>query len=259
MSRSPAHNLITVITHWRDLDDALGAPAIRDGFGQGLRQYLARLDEEPDELHHQHLTTIPLANDRVTYACAHCDHVGDGHAHTRSEDRDPAQLGARPLPLRVTILDTMEAIHAQLLECADAIAEHVQRPVMGLLPAGYSLADRQRRELLAMRDRHDPRRWRWTGTRPTAPLTALWLLGRIQAAPGPFRPLTEAHRDRIASVARGCARQVETALDIAAVVAPITKPCPDCGGGLRVHGGAGADPTAHCSACGRTWTTAPAA
>lgn len=233
MTTTEQGHLTTVIRHWTDLRDALGAPNKVAAFGVGLRGYLAaldRIDEQQTEAERQ------LARDR------------------RLLERDPSQIGERPTPFRIAIFDTMQAVHADLLECADATAASVQREPMGPLPASYPEADRARRAVLAMRDAHDPRRWKWTGPRPTAPLTALWLLGRVQGAPGPFHRLTARQADYIAAVARDAANRVEAALDIAAQLAPITKPCPECGGRIQVRGGAGASPLAHCTRCGRIWS-----
>lgn len=148
----------------------------------------------------------------------------------------------------------MRIVHEQLLQCADQIAGSVQRPVMGLLPDGYPAADRARRELLVMQDRKDPRRWKWTGDRPAAPYTALWLLARVQGAPGPFRPLTPPQSDHIANVARDAARRVEEALDIAAQRRTLEQRHDTCGGRIDVHGGEGRPLVAHCTGCGRIWT-----
>jgi hypothetical protein len=230
-------HLVTVIHHWGDLNEALGAPTKVASFGLGLRNYLAaldRIDEQQAEAERHRALAL------------------------RTLERDPTQLGERPIPLRVHILDTMSAVHTDLLDCADHTAAAVQRSPMGPLPAGYPAADRARRAVLAMRDQHDPRRWRWTGPRPAAPYAALWLLGRVQGAPGPFHRLTEPDADHIASVARHAAQRVEQALDIADRIAPISQPCPDCAGRIEIHGGAGATPVARCGTCGRVWTEQPA-
>lgn len=239
-------DLATVIHHWRDLNDALGTPGKTTWFGTGLRSYLAALDDQQAEAEHTRALALRLL------------------------ERDPTQLGQRPIPLRVTVLDTMQAVHADLLECADAIAELVQRDPMKPPPAKRAAVahtweerrawqDHARQHEAALRDRNDPRRWKWTGQRPAAPYAALWLLGRVQGSPGPFRPLTDQQREQIAGVARSCAQRVEKALDIAAEIAPITKPCPDCEGPIELHGGAGAPPVARCTDCGRTWGAADAA
>lgn len=86
-------------------------------------------------------------------------------AHLRAQERDPIQLGERPAPLRIPVLDTMCAVEAALVECADVTGAEVQRSPMGLLPKTYPAADRTRRELLAMKDAADLRRWRYDGHR----------------------------------------------------------------------------------------------
>lgn len=250
------HHLIIVITHWPDLQDALGTPTKVASFGVGLRAYLAaldRIDEEQALVHVQQLATRKDEHGRTQYQCTRCDHVGDGHTHASGEDRDPAQLGQRPTPLRVAILDTMQAVHADLLECADAVAEVAQRQPMGQLPAGYPETDRARRAVLAMKDRHDPRRWKWTGPRPAAPYTALWLLGRLQGAPGPFHRLDVRQAELIAAVARSAAERIERALDISVERRTLDQRHEGCGGRIDIHGGEGRQPVAHCTGCGRIW------
>ncbi len=231
MTTTAAH-LHTVALHWTDLTDALGAPTVTDGFGKGLRGHLAAL-AEPDLM------------DAILAAQTRLDERADS---------SPDALGERPIPIRLTVHETMRIVREQLLDCADAIAGSVQRPVMGLLPEGYPPADRVRRELLVMQDRHDPRRWSWTRTRPDAPYTALWLLARVQGAPGPFRPLTAVQLDHIAAVARGCAVRVEETLDIAAQRRTLEQRHDGCGGRIDVHGGEGRPPVAHCRGCGRIWS-----
>jgi hypothetical protein len=158
----------------------------------------------------------------------------------------------------------MAAIHADLLQCADAIAETVQRqPIAPPAPRRAAHArtraerlaweDHARRVQAAQDDAADRRRWRWTGVRPDAPYTALWLLGRVQGAPGPFRRLTEVEEQRIAGVARSAAYRLERALDIAAQRRTLEQRCA-CGGAIDVHGGEGRPPLAHCTGCGRVWT-----
>ncbi|MFE7073781.1 hypothetical protein ACFU96_27210 [Streptomyces sp. NPDC057620] len=226
------HHLTTVITHWPDLQDALGTPNKVASFGVGLRAYLAaldRIDDQQAEAERQRARDLRLL------------------------ERDPAQVGERPTPLRVAILDTMQAIHADLLECADAVAEVAQRQPMGQLPAGYPEADRARRAVLAMKDRHDPRRWKWTGPQPAAPYTALWLLGRVQGAPGPFHRLDVRQAELIAAVARSAAERIERALDISVERRTLDQRHEGCGGRIDVHGGEGKTPLAHCRLCGRIW------
>lgn len=253
-----ATHLTTVAIHWRDLTDALALPAIHHGFGRGLRGYLAALEEPEMQIVVDHTAKLTTKRDTesgrvVGYGCQLCGDADPGHAHPIGEDRDPAQIGQRPVPLRIHILDTMRTVEQALVECADQTAGSIQRPVMGLLPAAYPAADRARRELLVMQDRQDPRRWSWTGGRPTAPYAALWLLARVQAAPGPFRPLTVLQLDHITAVARTAADRIEQALDIAAQRKTLERRH-DCGGRIDVHGGEGRPPLAHCTGCGRIWT-----
>lgn len=224
-----AAQLFSIARHWPDLQDALGAPALLDGFGRGLRGYLAAVDADLDEL---------------------AQYRADERA-----DTDPAAPGARPLPLRVTVLDTMRTVEAALHDCADALASAVQRPPMSPAPRTWPAADRARRDQLAAADAADRRRWRWTGTRPGAQHTTLWLLARIEGAGGPFRPLNAVQRDHIATVARSCAERVEITLDIAAQRRTLESRH-DCGGLIDIHGGAGAPPVARCTECGHTWTQA---
>ncbi|MEU6649482.1 hypothetical protein ABZ904_08545 [Streptomyces sp. NPDC046900] len=229
-----AAHLTTVIRHWPDLTEALGAGSAPTWPPAGrMSDYLRALEQYDDEL---------LEAERHRALAL------------RTLERDPSQIGERPIPIRLTIHETLRVVRAALIVCADQIAGSVQRPVMGQLPDGYPATDRRRRELLVMQDRRDPRRWSWTGARPDAPYAALWLLGRVQGAPGPFRPLTGPQHDHIAAVARGCAERVEHALDVGERTAPLARPCPDCGGRLNLHGGAGASPVARCTQCGHVWT-----
>jgi hypothetical protein len=245
-----ATHLRTTALHWADLHEAAGQPAVVGAFGLGLRGYLARLDAAD--------------RDEFGYDLAHATHL-------RSLERDPIQLGDRPVPVRLHILDTMRAVEAALIACADDIAHHVQRaPIAGptarrtaVAPyrtqreADIAAADRARRAQLAHADLVDPRRWRYTGRR-TAPYAALWLLARIERAPGPCRRLTAEEEKRIGTVAAGAAERVERALDIAAQRRTLEQPCA-CGGAIDVHGGEGRLPVAHCTGCGRIWAEGVAA
>lgn len=229
-----AQHLTTIARHWTDLRDALGDRPLVGAFGLGLRSYLNTLEQyDPDELEARRHQAAAL----------------------RALERDPGQLGERPIPIRLRVHETMRTVHVALVETADQIAADIQRPVMSPLPAGYPDADRRRREQLVLQDRNDTRRWTWTGTRPDAPHAALWLLARIQGAPGPFQPLTKAHSRHIARVAAEAARRVETVLDLGAERRQLddNHPCP-CGGRIDIHGGAGATPVAHCTRCGAIWT-----
>lgn len=241
---STATHLRTIALHWTDLHEAAGQPAQIGAFGLGLRGYLARLDQADAE---------QLEFERHQAA------------HLRSLERDPIQLGERPVPVRLHILDTMRAVEAALVHCADEIADRVQRAPMAMPSARHAdtyatrrqahlaFEDRKRQAQLAHADLVDPRRWKYTGRR-TAPHAALWLLARIERAPGPCRRLTDAEEQRIGTIAGGAADRVERALDIAAQQRTLSTPCPDCGGAVDVHGGEGRVPVAHCTGCGRVWT-----
>ncbi|MFK0062646.1 hypothetical protein ACIQTN_25890 [Streptomyces werraensis] len=224
MTSTTAH-LTTVIRHWTDLHDALGAPALHNGFGIGLRGHLAALTD--------------IADRALTHAAERADSASDAP-------------GERPAPLRPMILDTMTEVETALVDCADQLAAEIQRTPMSRAPRDWPAADRARRNQLADQDANDPRRWKWTGKR-TAPYAALWLYARITQPGGPFAPLTDRHRETVAAVARSCAVRVERALDIAAQVRTLEQPCA-CGGRIDVHGGEGRQPLAHCTGCGRIWT-----
>ncbi|WP_262058552.1 hypothetical protein [Streptomyces sp. STR69] len=224
-----ATHLRTIALHWTDLHQAAGQPTTIGAFGLGLRSYLAALEDADQLEYRQHQA-----------------------AHLRSLERDPIQLGDRPTPVRLHILDTMRAVEAALHDCADHIAATVQRPPMPFAPKQWPAADRQRRNALAHADMADPRRWRWTGHRRPVPYTALWLLARVESKAGPFRKLTVVEVDQIGIVAAGAAERVERALDIAAQRRTLEQRH-DCGGRIDIHGGDGRPPVAHCTGCGRVW------
>lgn len=232
MTTTPNH-LITVIRHWPDLTEALGAASAPTWPPAGrMTDYLRATEQaDADELEAERHRALTL----------------------RTLERDPAQLGERPVPLRLTVFDTMRAVEAALVHCADVTAAVVQRSPMSGPPANWPAADRARRELLALRDSKDPRRWKFVGTR-TAPEAALWLYCRITDQHGPFRPLDDQQRAHIGNVAQGAAERVEQTLDVGERTATVARPCPECGGRLNLHGGAGANPIARCTACGHIWT-----
>lgn len=235
-----ATHLRTIALHWGNLHDAAGQPATIGAFGLGLRGYLARLEDAEQLEYNRHQA-----------------------AHLRTLERDPIQLGDRPTPVRLHILDTMRAVEAVLVACADDIARTAQRAPISmpaarkadyrtLREARIAAADRQRKVELALADQNDPRRWRYTGRR-TAPYAALWLLARIERAPGPCRRITDAEAHRIGRVAEGACERIEAALDIAAQRKTLEQRH-ECGGAIDVHGGEGRPPVAHCTGCGAIWT-----
>lgn len=221
-----ATHLRTIATTWTDLQQALGAPATIGAFGLGLRGYLTALEE----------------------------HDATEAAALRALERDPAQIGERPAPIRLRVYDTMRAVEAALVELADQTAADVQRSPMSGAPRNWPAGDRARRDQLARADALDPRRWKYTGgRRRTATYAALWLCARVEARPGPFLPLADEQHHRIARVAAGAAERIERVLDIGSETATLAELC-GCGGRIDVHGGAGASPLAHCAGCGRIWS-----
>ncbi|MEU4256294.1 hypothetical protein AB0B42_00560 [Streptomyces fradiae] len=218
-----AHHLRTIALHWTDLHQALGDRPIHGAFGRGLRDYLRTLEQY----------------DREEVAAL------------RALERDPAQIGERPVPISLRVYETMRTVESALIELADQTAADVQRPAMARAPRHWPAPDRARRDALADADATDPRRWRYTGRR-TAPHAALWLCALIEGRPGPWRPLTDAHRARIGRVAAGALHRIETTLDTSTVTATLTQRCA-CGSVIEIHGGAGTPPLARCTGCGRTW------
>lgn len=223
-----ATHLRTCAMHWADLSEAVGQPAQLGAFGLGLRGYLARLEDEEQAEYQQHQA-----------------------AHLRTLERDPIQLGDRPVPVRLHVLDTMQTVETALVDCADQTAAIVQRSPMAGAPRSWPAGDRERRNQLAYADATDLRRWKYTGKR-TAPYAALWLLARIENRGGPFTLLPEREAARIGTVAADSAGRIERALDIAAQRRTLERRH-DCGGTIDVHGGEGRAPLAHCVGCGRIW------
>ncbi|CAL9502724.1 hypothetical protein [Streptomyces sp. enrichment culture] len=229
-----ATHLRTIAVRWTDLQDALATTGTTAWPPAGrMADYLRALEDADAEL-------AEAARWQAAYTRQYLD-------------RDPQQVGATRPPLRIEILDTMRTVETALVAVGDQVAAAVQRSPMPFAPRSWPAADRARRDALARADACDPRRWRYGG-RHTAPHTALWLLARVQGRPGPFRPLPDREARLIAATAADACTRVETALDIAARTATIADPCPDCGGRLEMHGGAGATPAAHCRGCGRIWT-----
>lgn len=222
-----SQHLRTIATTWTDLADALGAPTIIGAFGLGLRGYLTALD--PRDL--------------------------DEATALRALERDPAQIGQRPVPISLKVYDTMRAVEAALAECADAIAAVAQIEPTPFASKDWPAADRARRDHRARADLADPRRWRFRGNCPPAPYTALWLLARIERRPGPFRTLTEAQQRHIGNVARGSVARMEAVLDLARGTRDLSNAhtCA-CGGTIEVYGGAGDTPVARCKGCGALWS-----
>ncbi|MFE0651368.1 hypothetical protein ACFVZH_22545 [Streptomyces sp. NPDC059534] len=221
MNRTATQDLQHVINNWdhlRELLDTHG-PATWPPARPGI-EYLRALDEQDaaatagyrtlaeaiaHTLHHpQELRTTRHPSGQLYYACAHCEHVGEGHTHPIREDRDPAQLGDRPVPVRLHVADACRAIEIALVTLATNLANL---------------------------DAVDPSDWYGQDpTRKTVPTAARWLLGRLT----PDTPATETAR--IASYAREAAARLDRVLGTGRASAPLPgKPCPWCGGVLMVH------------------------
>ncbi|WP_086711201.1 hypothetical protein [Streptomyces antimycoticus] len=236
-------NLRVITTHWPDLHHALASTGTATWPPAGrMADYLASIDRRTDD-------EIEAADRRARAL--------------RDLERSPHQIGETRAPIRLHILDTMTAVEADLIECADDIAVRIQRLPMSHArprktwpadPKAYrrARADHTRRNQLADADAADPRRWRHVGTR-SGRHAAAWLLARVEGLPGPFDRLTDDQVRRIATIAASAARRVETALDMADHKAALAHPCPDCSGELVIEAGGGARPAVWCGRCGRTW------
>ncbi|MFI1942040.1 hypothetical protein ACH44C_33520 [Streptomyces purpureus] len=224
-----ATTLRTIATLWPALDDALAAPTQHSWPPVELRSYLAALEQ----------------------------HDAAEAAALRGLERNPDQLGTRPVPINLRVLDTMRLVEAALHETCDQIAAANQRQPITPAPAEWPTRDRIRRNKLANADLHHAHRWHYTGRRPGAIHAALWLCARVEGIGWPGRPLTDVQRRHIASVAAGTLARIERALDLADGRRDLTSrhACP-CGGTIQVHGGAGARPVARCKSCGAIWSEA---
>ncbi|MFE5591471.1 hypothetical protein [Streptomyces sp. NPDC056549] len=238
-----AQQLQTIARLWPDLHDALGDHTQHAWPPPQLRDYIAGLERD-------------ALDDPTAY-----------NAARRGLERSPDQLGTRPIPISLRVHDTMRVVEAALLDTADRLARSVQRqPQQPPAPARAAVArtrgerlvweDRARRIEAARRDASDPRRWQQHHGR-TAIRAALWLSGRADATPGPFRPLSEVEEQHLARVAAGALARVEAVLDLADGRRELTAehPC-QCGGTIEVYGGAGALPVARCKGCGVIWSEA---
>jgi hypothetical protein len=167
------------------------------------------------------------------------------------EEADPADGNA---PVRLHVLDTLRTVEVALLTLADQVASDVQRPAAAQVrSAGANDPIGLRLSTAALADQADPSRWHYRShpTR-TAPLAAVWLQMRLTGVSGPFRPIGDLRRERIAAVAQTAAERVSHALGLARRVQPLGQSCA-CGGGLELHGGDGRPPEVKCDGCGRTW------
>jgi hypothetical protein len=112
-SRTAAEHLQICIHHWRDLRDALGGRSAPAWPPAGrMTDYLRALDQaDAEQLEYERHRALAL----------------------RTLERDPAQIGERPIPIRLPIHETMRIVTAALVECADQIAASLARD--GFTPA----------------------------------------------------------------------------------------------------------------------------
>ncbi|MEV8623387.1 hypothetical protein [Streptomyces sp. NPDC051079] len=200
-----ATQLQTIAELWPALDDALAVPGTSSWPPASLRHYLAALEQAD---------TLEVAS-------------------LRALERNPDQLGARPVPINISVLDTMRAVEAALHETATQIAAANQYGV----------------------NTSHPHRWHFTGQPRDAAWTALWLSARASGVFWPGRALTEPQHRHLGHVAREALHRVETALDLATGTRELSDnhAC-QCGGAIVISGGAGDQPTARCRSCGALWT-----
>ncbi|RPK74481.1 hypothetical protein [Streptomyces sp. ADI95-17] len=230
-ARTTAENLQHIVNHWHQLRAALDTtgpgttwPPARPG-----AEYLRALDDQDAAEvsaeqslaaaiahsldHPQRLITTRHHTGQLYYRCAFCDHVGEGLPHPVREDRDPAQLGERPVPVRLHIVDACRAIEIALVALADSIAARDAAD-----PADWYRADREQR---------------------TAPAAARWLLTRL-GDDGACCPTHDTDRARITEYAREAAARLDRVLGIGRRSVQLPGvPCPWCGGDLVMHSEAG--------------------
>ncbi len=227
--RTAYDDLTTIVDLWGDLRAHLDAPTVASWPPAGLTAYLAALDEHARE-----------------------EYLAD-QAAERAE-RTATAPGERPVPLRLTVLDTIRALDAALLHLADEVASTVQRPARTAAKAAGPGDDiGLRLSLAAAADQADPRRWHWNGDHRDAGTAANWLAQRIAGEAGPFRSLHQTDRDRIGLVAAGARQRIEKALGLDRREDAIPRPC-GCGGQIVMRHGGGQDPEAECRECQRTWS-----
>ncbi|TXL91927.1 hypothetical protein EW053_04625 [Streptomyces sp. IB2014 016-6] len=158
------------------------------------------------------------------------------------EDRETEQIGERPVPLRLHVLDTVRAVETALLQVTDEIASEIQRAVItsgrpsSLDPRQFDI------ERLAAHDARDPARWRYNRGPRTATAAAQWLRARTHGEAGPCTPLTDDHRQHLHQVATEAARRVEQLLGVERRHDTMPRPCPWCNGPLTLHHGGGDEP-----------------
>jgi hypothetical protein len=250
-TRTPAENLQHILDHWDHLR------ALLDTTGPGQTwppqkpgaEYLRALDEQDAAevsaaqslaeaiahavAHPQRLITTRHHTGQLYYKCAFCDHVGEGLPHPVREDRDPAQLGERPVPIRLHVADACRAIELALCGLADSISARD-----AVAPSDWHTEDLTRR--VYPEDWHDRER-----TMRTVPTAVRYLLGRLG---GPCCATHDREQARIAAYAREAAARLDRVLGTGRTAAVMPgRPCPWCGGELVLHTEAGTVMSVTCS------------
>ncbi|WP_224275800.1 hypothetical protein [Streptomyces sp. LS1784] len=167
-------------------------------------------------------------------------------------ERTAVAPGERPAPLRVSILDTITELDAELVALADEIASSVQRPAFTTRFASAAPNDDVARSLalMGLKDQQDSRRWRFNMAHRDGARAATWLAARVEGQDGPFRPLSDNQRARIATVAAAIRRRLDQALgDTQDVTRTHLHVKCGCGSALEMLTGSG-EPHIICRHCG---------
>lgn len=174
----------------------------------------------------------------------------DQAAAVERAERTAVAPGERPAPLRVSVLDTLVELEAELLALADEIAGSIQRPAITVRSA--SPADEVARTIAMMgaRDQADPRRWRFNMAHRTGETAARWLADRLTGPAGPHRALTDAQHHRVATTAATARRRLDRTLGDPGITRTRLRVTCACGGQLETITGGAGEPRIQCDRCG---------
>jgi hypothetical protein len=178
--------------------------------------------------------------------------AADQAAAVERAERTAVAPGERPAPLRVSVLDTISELEGELLALADEIASTVQRPAFTTRIRSAAPNDDVARSLalMGLKDQQDARRWRFNLTHRDGATAAAWLASRIAGEDGPFRPLSDAERARIGTVAAAVRHRLDRTLgDTEDVTHTRLSVSCGCGGTLEMLTGQG-EPRILCRHCG---------
>lgn len=228
MNTTPHADLAHIVTNWDTLRDMLTTPTTATWPPTSLSDYLNALDQADAEQY------------AAEQAAEHAE-------------RTATAMGERPVPLRLTVVDTIRALDAALLHLADTLASAIQRPAATVRRSAGpgDILGRQLR-LIATQDEADTARWRFNLTDRSGRTAARWLAARVAGEPGPHRPLTEDELATVARVAAGARERLDKALGIGRREDPIPRRC-SCGGRMVMRQGGGQDPEVQCEGCGTRW------